>query len=160
MLLQYEKLQGFEIKLNNQIDPHRVVRIVKSKESLHQLAKVVHCKIIDAVMRLSLFTEFWLVIISLFLGLVPAMHFSRELHELACYLSIYPVIHLSNLSIHPSVHTISLHPSNPSMRVWMGLTDNWQIAKILIDNWQSADNLTDNVCGGLILTAGKKTGSP
>ena len=29
------------------------------------------------------------------------MHFSRELHELACYLSIYPVIHLSNLSIHP-----------------------------------------------------------
>ena len=54
MLLQYEKLQGFEIKPNNQIDPHRVVRIVKSKESL-QLAKVVHCKIIDAVMRLSLF---------------------------------------------------------------------------------------------------------
>ena len=46
------------------------------------------------------------------------------------------------------------------MRVWMGLTDNWQMAKILIDNWQSADNLTDNVCGGLILTAGKKTGSP
>ena len=55
MLLQYEKLQGFEIKPNNQIDPHRVVRIVKSKESLHQLAKVVHCKIIDAVMRLSMF---------------------------------------------------------------------------------------------------------
>ena len=55
MLLQYEKLQGFEIKPNNQIDPHRVVRIVKSKESLHQLAKVVHCKIIDAVMRLSLY---------------------------------------------------------------------------------------------------------
>ena len=55
MLLQYEKLQGFEIKPDNQIDPHRVVRIVKSKESLHQLAKVVHCKIIDAVMRLSLF---------------------------------------------------------------------------------------------------------
>ena len=54
MLLQYEKLQGFEKKPNNQIDPHRVVRIVKSKESL-QLAKVVHCKIIDAVMRLSLF---------------------------------------------------------------------------------------------------------
>ena len=50
MLLQYEKLQGFEIKPNNQIDPHRVVRFVKSKESLHQLAKVVHCKIIDAVM--------------------------------------------------------------------------------------------------------------
>ena len=55
MLLQYEKLQGFGIKPNNQIDPHRVVRFVKSKESLHQLAKVVHCKIIDAVMQLSLF---------------------------------------------------------------------------------------------------------
>ena len=26
----------------------------------------------------------------------------------------------------------------------MGLTDNWQIAKILTDNWQMAENLTDN----------------
>ena len=29
------------------------------------------------------------------------------------------------------------------MRVWMGLTDNWQMAKILTDNWQIAENLTD-----------------
>ena len=25
----------------------------------------------------------------------------------------------------------------------MGLTDNWQMAKILTDNWQIAENLTD-----------------
>ena len=32
----------------------------------------------------------------------------------------------------------------PQLRVWMGLTDNWQMAKILTDNWQMAENLTDN----------------
>ena len=36
------------------------------------------------------------------------------------------------------------HDSQPTQRVWMGLTDNWQIAKILTDNWQMAENLTDN----------------
>ena len=32
----------------------------------------------------------------------------------------------------------------PQLRVWMGLTDNWQLAKILTDNWQMVENLTDN----------------
>ena len=31
----------------------------------------------------------------------------------------------------------------PYLRVWMGLTDNWQMAKILTDNWQIDENLTD-----------------
>ena len=34
--------------------------------------------------------------------------------------------------------------SRNSKRVWMGLTDNWQMAKILTDNWQIGENLTDN----------------
>ena len=27
---------------------------------------------------------------------------------------------------------------NITKKVWMGLTDNWQMAKILTDNWQIA----------------------
>ena len=27
---------------------------------------------------------------------------------------------------------------DPNERVWMGFTDNWQMAKILTDNWQIA----------------------
>ena len=35
-------------------------------------------------------------------------------------------------------------PQEACRRVWMGLTDNWQMAKFLTDNWQIAENLTDN----------------
>ena len=38
---------------------------------------------------------------------------------------------------HPSIH-VKLHELLHLMRVWMELSDNWQMAKILTDNWQIA----------------------
>ena len=45
-------------------------------------------------------------------------------------------------------------------RVWMGLTDNWQMAKILTDNWQIPENVTDYWHPWVLLSTDKGTDCP